>query len=99
VLRVSSIMYAMPIMVANRVGTEHGVRFWGQSRIVGPHGDVLAQADEGSECLVQASIDYEAVRRTRFELPTVRDSNLDLVHREITRLARNTGVPEFIRHT
>lgn len=98
VLRFYAIMYAMPIMVANRVGEEHGARFWGQSRIIGPRGEVLAQADEGAECLIHASIDYEAVRRTRFQLPTVRDSNLDLVHREIARLAGNTGVPEFIRN-
>jgi len=92
-------MYAMPILVANRVGDEHGTKFWGQSRIIDPRGEVLGQADEASECLVQAAIDYETVRRTRFELPTVRDSNLDLVHREMARLADTTGVPEFIRHT
>lgn len=99
VLRFYAIMYAMPIMVANRVGDEQGARFWGQSRIIGPRGEMLAQADEASECLIHASIDYEAVRQSRFQLPTVRDSNLDLVHREIARLACNTGVPEFIRHS
>lgn len=97
-LRFYAIMYAMPILVANRVGDEHGTRFWGQSRIIDPHGEVLGQADDASECLVDASINYESVRRTRFQLPTVRDSNLDLVHREIARLAATTGVPEFIRH-
>jgi len=99
VLRFYAIMYAMPIMVSNRVGTEHGSRFWGQSRIIDPRGEVLDEADDESECLVHASIDYESVRQCRFQLPTVRDSNLDLVHREIARLANSTGVPEFIRHT
>ncbi|MBS1270288.1 MAG: N-carbamoyl-D-amino acid hydrolase [Gammaproteobacteria bacterium] len=98
VLRFYAIMYAMPILVANRVGNEHGSLFWGQSRILDPHGEILAQADEASECLIPASIDYEMVRQTRFQLPTVRDSNLDLVHREVARLASHTGVPEFIRH-
>lgn len=99
VLRFYAIMYAMPILVANRVGDEHGTRFWGQSRIIDPRGEVLDQADDASECLVQAAIDYETVRQTRFQLPTVRDSNLDLVHREIARLADTTGVPDFIRHS
>jgi len=99
VLRFYAIMYAMPILVANRVGTEHGSRFWGRSRIIDPRGEVLAEAEEASEQLVQASIDYETVRRSRFQLPTVRDSNLDLVHREIARLAASTGVPELVRHT
>lgn len=98
VLRFYAIMYAMPILVANRVGTEQGSRFWGQSRIIDPRGEVLARADDASESLIQASIDYETVRRARFHLPTVRDSNLDLVHREVARLANLTGVPEFIRH-
>lgn len=98
VLRFYAIMYAMPILVANRVGVEHGARFWGGSRIIDPRGEMLAQADDESESLIQASIDYEAVRHARFQLPTVRDSNLDLVHREVARLANLTGVPEFIRH-
>lgn len=99
VLRFYAIMYAMPILVANRVGTEHGARFWGQSRILDPRGEILDQADGESECLIRASIDYETVRKARFQLPTVRDSNLDLVHREVARLANLTGVPEFIRHS
>jgi len=99
VLRFYAIMYAMPIMVANRVGEEHGAVFWGRSRIIDPRGEILAQADESSECLLEATIDYEAVRRSRFQLPTVRDSNLNLVHREITRLAKSTGVPDFVRHS
>ncbi|MGA8260108.1 MAG: nitrilase-related carbon-nitrogen hydrolase [Arenicellales bacterium] len=98
VLRFYAIMYAMPILVANRVGVEHGARFWGGSRIIDPRGEMLARADGESESLIQASIDYEAVRHARFQLPTVRDSNLDLVHREVARLANLTGVPEFIRH-
>lgn len=98
-LRFYAIMYAMPILVANRVGSEHGTRFWGRSRIIDPRGGVLDQADDSSECLVHASIDYESVRQTRFQLPTVRDSNLDLLHREVARLASNTGVPEFIRQS
>ena len=97
-LRFYAIMYAMPILVANRVGTEHGARFWGSSRILDARGEVLAQADDASESIIQASIDYETVRHARFQLPTVRDSNLDLVHREVARLANLTGVPEFIRH-
>lgn len=92
-----SMIYGMPIVMANRVGVEDGCRFWGGSRIVDPYGTVLAEADDSSESLLQATLDYDAVRRARFRLPTVRDSNLDLVRREFERLATQTGVPSFLR--
>ena len=90
-------IYGMPILMANRVGSEHGARFWGGSRIVDPYGKVLAEADDG-ECLLQATLDYHDLRHARFQLPTVRDSNLNLVRREIERLANQVGVPTFMRH-
>jgi hypothetical protein len=39
------------------------------------------------------------VRGARFQLPTVRDGNLELIHREIERLANRIGVPREIRST
>lgn len=94
-----AMMYGMPVLMANRVGTEQGARFWGGSRIVDPYGKVLAEADGESECLLQATLDYQDVRRARFQLPTVRDSNLNLVRREIERLANQVGVPSFVRQS
>ena len=44
-----------------------------------------------------ADVSYEDVRRARIQLPTVRDSNLALVHREITRLQELIGVPDTVR--
>ena len=71
-------------------------RFWGQSRILDAFGNTLAQAGDEA-ALITATLDYDDVRRARFALPTVRDSNLNLVRREIDRLSRNVGVPEFVR--
>lgn len=92
-----AMMYGMPILMANRVGTEGGGRFWGGSRILDPFGNVIAQAADESECLVQAQLDYNDLRHARFQLPTVRDSNLNLIQREIERLASQVGVPDFMR--
>jgi predicted amidohydrolase len=94
-----AMIYGMPILMANRIGTEGGARFWGGSQIVDPYGSTLVQADTESECLIQATLDYNDVRHARFQLPTVRDSNLNLVHREIERLATEVGIPTFIRGT
>ncbi|MFP4404429.1 MAG: nitrilase, partial [Rhodosalinus sp.] len=47
--------------------------------------------------LIAASVDYAAVRRARALLPTVRDSNIGLVEREMNRLVDRLGVPDMIR--
>ncbi len=97
-LRFYAMMYGMPVVMANICGREGGLHFWGGSRILDPHGRPLAQADE-EEGLITATLDYDAVRRARFALPTVRDSNLDLIHREVDRLVNRVGVPVGIRRT
>ncbi len=89
-------MYGMPVVMANHCCTDRGHRFWGGSRIVDPHGNALAVAGD-TEALIGADLDYRVVRRARFQLPTVRDSNLDLIHREIERMANRLGVPRFVR--
>ena len=95
-VRFYATMYGMPVVMANRVGEEAGARFWGGSAIVDPYGQTLAEAGDG-ETLLVAEVDFEDVRHARFRLPTVRDSNVDLVHRELDRLVRHVGVPTFVR--
>ncbi|MGF6261160.1 putative amidohydrolase [Paraburkholderia youngii] len=75
VLRAHALVYGLPIVFANRVGREEALHFWGGSRIVGPHGETLAQSESPGEELVIASLDYDAVRCARFDLPTVRDAH------------------------
>lgn len=84
-------MYGMPVVMANHCGSRDGEDYWGQSRIVDAHGKVLSMAG-GDEELVVAELSYEEIRQARFQLPTVRDSNLDLIHREIERLDNRIGV-------
>ena len=95
-IRFYAMMYGMPILMANRVGEEAGASFWGGSCIVDPYGEVLADAGE-HEGLARARVDFDDVRRARFRLPTVRDSNASLVHRELGRLVEHVGVPSFVR--
>ena len=84
-LRFYALTYGFPIAMANRVGHEGDLTFWGGSRIVDPFGRTVASAREG-ESLVQARIDYADVRRARYLLPTLRDADLPLVQREIDRI-------------
>jgi len=95
-IRYCAMMYGMPIMMSNRVGREEELNFWGGSRILDPFGRELARAG-GEEQLITAELDFEAVRKARHLLPTVRDSNLSLVVREVNRLAGIIGVPDLVR--
>lgn len=97
VLRFYAMIYGLPIVFCNRLGEEAGHTFWGGSRIVDAHGDIVAQAGREREELLVGEISFEQVRKCRYELPTVRDSNLGLIQREIDRLAHRVGVPDHIR--
>lgn len=96
VCRFYASMYGLPIVFSNRVGTEQDLTFWGGSRILDAFGEVLASTKD-EEALIFAEITEDAVRRARYLLPTVRDSNLGLIAREVTRLQDILGVPEAVR--
>jgi len=89
-------MYGAPSIMVNRTGTERDLSFWGGSRIVDAFGREVAVAGKEAE-LITAELDFGQVRKARHLLPTVRDSNMALVHRETTRLIDRLGVPDFVR--
>ena len=90
-LRFHALIYGMPSVMANRVGSEAGLTFWGGSRIIDPYGRVIASAEGRSEELVRARIDIAGVHRARTLLPTIRDANLPLLRNEFERVSRNIG--------
>ncbi len=75
-----SMIYGTPVILANRLGHEKDLWFWGGSCILGPKGEVLAAAED-SECIIQAELNQMDIDRARFEMPTVRDSNTRLIRR------------------
>jgi predicted amidohydrolase len=87
-----ALTYGMPVVMANRVGREGDLTFWGGSRILDPFGQTIARAAGNGEELVVATLDYRQLRRARYLLPTVRDANLPLVLRETERLARSASM-------
>lgn len=91
-----SSVYGIPILFANRIGREGDLNFWGGSRIVDAYGKDVACAGPG-EGLVVGDLDYQKVREARYRLPSVRDSNLALISREIRRLEQILGVPDMVR--
>ncbi|MEQ9495224.1 MAG: nitrilase-related carbon-nitrogen hydrolase [Deltaproteobacteria bacterium] len=99
VLSFYATLYGLPVVFCNRVGREGVHTFWGGSRILDAHGNQIARAGADGEELIVAEIAQRDVREARFRLPTVRDSNLSLIHREIDRLAQRVGVPKVVRKT
>ena len=95
-VRFYAMMYGMPVVMTNRVGTEGNHRFWGGSAVIDAHGRTLTRADDQQE-LLTAELDYNQVREARFHLPTVRDSNFALIQREVNRLSEVLGVPDSVR--
>lgn len=95
-VRFYAMMYGAPVIMANRVGVDGDMTFWGGSRILDAFGTVLAEAGSGED-MVSARLDYDDTRRARALLPTVRDSNISLVHRETARLIDTLGVPTLVR--
>ena len=87
-----AMVYGLPCVMANFAGSQNGAVFWGGSRILDPYGNCLAQAGDGEE-MILAELDFQAVLTARYHLPTLRDSNLDLVYRELGRLTWQVGVP------
>ncbi len=99
VLQFYASLYGLAVVFCNRVGREGIHTFWGGSRILDPHGVQVARAANEGEALLVADIHQRDVREARFRLPTVRDSNLSLIHREINRLETRVGVPKVVRKT
>jgi predicted amidohydrolase len=81
-----AILNGLFFLFCNRVGTEDGVTFFGGSSVVNPYGKHVAQAGNISKLLLITDIDLDEIRRARYETPLLRDENLDLSIRELSRI-------------
>jgi predicted amidohydrolase len=79
------------VVFVNRVGTEAGCEFWGGSRVVDPHGEVVVQAPYGETSLTSVDIDISVAHRSRRELPLIAEARLGLIARETARLIEEGG--------
>ena len=77
------------VIVANRVGFEDGLCFWGGSSVTGPDGRTIAQAPMLDESLTMATFDAADLRRQRLITPLARDERLLLTIEELNRIKRN----------
>ncbi|MCM8731068.1 N-carbamoylputrescine amidase [Hephaestia sp. GCM10023244] len=71
----------VPIVAANRVGTEGGQTFYGTSFIADERGDILAELDREEEGVITATLDLDRVKRHRAAFGFFRDRRPELYGR------------------
>ena len=71
----------VPVVAANRIGTEHGQTFYGTSFIADERGDILAELDREEEGVIVATLDLARVKRHRAAFGFFRDRRPDLYGR------------------
>jgi N-carbamoylputrescine amidase len=71
----------VPVVAANRVGTEHGQTFYGTSFITDERGDVLAELGREDEGVIVATLDLDRVKRHRAAFGFFRDRRPELYGR------------------
>lgn len=82
--RGQAIANGLPLAACNRVGhepdpsgTSAGIRFWGNSFLCGPQGEIIAQADDQSPKLLVAEVDLARSEQVRRVWPFLRDRRID----------------------
>jgi N-carbamoylputrescine amidase len=84
VQRGHAISNCLPVLACNRTGHEDdpsghtaGIRFWGSSSVIGPQGELLAQAATDSPAVLLADIDLQRSEQLRRIWPFLRDRRTD----------------------
>ncbi|MBD1371748.1 carbon-nitrogen hydrolase [Hazenella sp. IB182357] len=88
IMKNQALLHGSYILFANRVGTEDGVTFFGGSAVMNPHGVIEKTGALFKEELLIVDIDFEKVKRARYQMPMLRDENRDLTIRELQRIQR-----------
>jgi len=90
VQRGHSIANGVFLAATNRVGQEDDIRFWGQSFVCDPFGEVVAQASTDHPEILIAHCDLGLIQETRENWPFLRDRRVDAYH-GITRLYNDSN--------
>jgi len=79
--RSHAIANGVPLASCNRTGTETSssvtTRFWGNSFVCGPQGEILTQLNDSSDCNLYANIDLSRTEAVRKIWPYFRDRRID----------------------
>jgi N-carbamoylputrescine amidase len=84
VQRGHAIANGMFVAVANRVGVEDHLEFWGDSFVADPFGEIIARAGSSEEVLI-VDCDLRLIEETRRNWPFLRDRRIDAYGDLLTR--------------
>ncbi len=87
-LRTYAQLYTSFMVFVNRVGFEDGVFFFGHSFVASPTGEFIGGSESHDECLTTVDIDLEIVRKERYRSPFLRDEDIYLTERTLSRIIR-----------
>ena len=88
--RAHAVANGLPVVACNRIGfeqapdSEQGIRFWGNSFIAGPQGEIIKQAGSSEVELLTCSIENSRSERVRQIWPYLRDRRID-AYGELTK--------------
>jgi len=89
--RSHAIANGIPLVSCNRVGFEKdssgvmdGIRFWGNSFVCDPQGEIIAHANHQEETVLYATIDKKRTKEVRDIWPFLRDRRID-TYGELTK--------------
>jgi N-carbamoylputrescine amidase len=92
VQRGHAVANSLPVLACNRVGHEPdpsgataGIRFWGSSSVIGPQGEMLAQAGTDAAETLVAELDLARTEQVRRSWPFLRDRRIDAYPPLLTR--------------
>jgi N-carbamoylputrescine amidase len=85
------------VAVVNRVGREGKIKFWGNSFVAGPFGEIIAQGNGGREETLIAECDLKKIEETRQSWPFLRDRRIDAYGPLQSRFLEANGLPKELR--
>jgi N-carbamoylputrescine amidase len=77
VQRAHAVTNGVYVAVANRVGREGKLKFWGSSFVTAPSGEIIAQAGLDREEILIARCDLDKIAEARQSWPFLRDRRID----------------------
>ena len=85
----------VPVVAANRIGTEHGQRFYGHSFICDERGDMLAEFGAEETGVLVATLDLAQAKKHRAAFGFFRDRRPELYGRLVEDHLKPASSPEF----
>ncbi|NTV91759.1 MAG: acyltransferase [Chlorobiaceae bacterium] len=85
-----SFLFSSYVACVNRVGNEDSFTYWGNSSITGPDGTTITEAPLFKEEMIDACIEFSAVKRARLESSHFLDEDLRLIAAELKESIRKS---------